>query len=76
MSQLTLYLEEEIAEQVKNSAAAAGLSQSKWVAQLITVKTSTEWPREVVDLAGAWEDFPDLEQIRSGVGDDLPRESM
>ncbi len=76
MSQLTLYLEEEIAEQVKNFAAAAGLSQSKWVAQLITVKTSMEWPREVVELAGAWKDFSDLEPIRSGSVDDLPRESM
>ncbi len=35
------------------------------------------WPELVCSLAGAWaDDFPDLETIRIGVGQDIPRENL
>jgi hypothetical protein len=76
MGQVTLYIDNETEEKLKAAAKAAGVSQSRWVADLIREKTATEWPASVVQLAGAWaeDDFPSLEEIRKGLPPDLPRE--
>ena len=76
MGQVTLYIDHETEEKLKAAAKAAGVSQSRWVAELIREKTATEWPASVVQLAGAWagDDFPSLEEIRKGLPPDLPRE--
>jgi len=76
MSQLTLYLDSETEEKMKAAAKAAGVSQSRWVADLIREKTSTEWPDSIVKLIGTWADFPSLEEIRAEAPPDLPRESF
>jgi hypothetical protein len=78
MGQVTLYIDSETEEKLKAAAKAAGVSQSRWVAELIREKTATEWPASVVQLAGAWaeDDFPSLEEIRKGLPLDLPRESF
>jgi hypothetical protein len=76
MGQLTLYLDNETEERLKAAAKAAGISQSRWVADLIRDKTATEWPDSLVKLIGTWaEGFPSLEEIRAGLPEDLPRES-
>jgi hypothetical protein len=76
MAQVTLYLDPETESKMKAAAKAAGVSQSRWVAGLIQEKTSTQWPESLVKLAGSWshEDFPSLEEIRAGMGEDVPRE--
>lgn len=78
MGQVTLYIDNETEEKLKAAAKAAGVSQSRWVADLIREKTASEWPVSVVQLAGAWaeDDFPPLEEIRRGLPPDLPRESF
>ncbi len=76
MSQITLYLEEETAQQLKTAAGAAGQSVSKWVADLIRQKIATEWPNNVIDLAGAWPDLQTAEQLRAAEPEDIPRESL
>jgi hypothetical protein len=76
MGQVTIYLEENIEKKMRVASKKAKLSQSKWIAGLIEEKLADEWPREVKDLCGAWRDFPDLEEIRSGMGTDIPRESF
>jgi hypothetical protein len=78
MGQVTLYLDPETEEKMKEAAKTAGVSQSRWVADLIREKTATEWPASIVQLAGAWaeEDFPSLDEIRKGLPPDLPRESL
>jgi hypothetical protein len=76
MGQVTLYLDTETEERVKQAAKAAGLSQSRWVANLIREKTTTEWPSWVVELVGSWPDLPSLEEIRKGLPEDLPREPL
>ncbi len=76
MGQLTLYLDNETEERMKAAAKAAGISLSRWVADLIRAKTATEWPDSLVKLIGTWASgFPSLEEIRAGVPEDLPRES-
>ena len=73
MGQLTLYLDAETEARLKQAAKAHGISMSKWVAAMIREKASAEWSPAVRELSGAWSDFPDLETIREGAGEDVPR---
>ena len=52
------------------------MSVSSLVADLIRKKIAREWPESVVRLAGAWKDFPTLDEIRQGQPEDIPRESL
>lgn len=75
MSQVTIYLEPKLAEKARAAASSQGLSQSKWIAQLIEERLRSEWPESVKRLAGSWpETFPEAEVLRETQGDDLPRE--
>ena len=77
MGQVTIYLENEIENKLKTAAKTSNLSVSKWVANIIREKISTEWPQDVVKLVGSWkEDFPSLEEIRSKQGVDAKREAL
>ena len=76
MGQVTLYLDPETVERMKVAAKAAGVSQSRWVAELIRDKTATEWPASIARLAGAWSDLPSLEELREGLPEDIPREPL
>jgi hypothetical protein len=61
---------------MREAAKGAGVSQSRWLAELIREKTSVEWPSSVAALAGAWADFPTAEEMRQGLGEDVPRETI
>ena len=76
MAQLTLYLDQETVSKMRQAAASEGLSQSQWVARLIKARLETEWPQAVKDLAGSWTEFPEADELRRGLGDDVPRESL
>jgi hypothetical protein len=74
MGQVTLYLDTETEARMREAAKAAGISQSRWLADLIRERTANEWPQSVVDLAGAWADMPTAEELRQSQGEDAPRE--
>jgi hypothetical protein len=74
--QVTLYIDGETRARMKAAAKAAGVSVSRWVADLIRARTRAEWPASVRELAGAWPDFPTLRQLRSTKAPDTPRESL
>lgn len=77
MGQVTIYLDKEIEHKMKHAARANHMSVSKWVSVLIREKISTEWSRDVVNLAGSWKkDFPSLSEIRSIDGKDAQREVL
>ncbi len=76
MGQVTIYLDDENEERLKAAAKAAGMPVSRWVARLVQEKTRTVWPESVRRLAGAWQDFPDLETIRQAEGKDIAREAL
>jgi len=76
MGQVTIYIDAETEKKMIASAKAAKISKSKWITQVIKEKVTSEWPASVVNLAGAWEDFPSIEEIRSGVGKDIEREEF
>ena len=37
-------------------------------------KVADKWPENVVQLAGAWQDFPEREEIGASQGEDIVRE--
>lgn len=75
MAQLTLYLDESTERLVKASAEAAGLSQSRWVAEVIQRAAAPRWPESVRSVLGTWTDFPEAESLREQAPD-LPRTSL
>ncbi len=76
MAQLTLYLDDETEARLKETASSAGMSLSRWVANLIREKIASQWPVSVIELAGAWADLPTAEELRRDVPEDLPRETI
>ena len=76
MGQVTIYIDKETEEKMISSAKAANVSKSKWVSDVIREKVASEWPASLRELAGAWDDFPALEELRSSDGKDVGRESL
>ena len=77
MAQVTIYLDDDSDNRLKEAARAEGLSVSKWIARLIEEKTRGEWPSSVRGLAGAWSaDFPEAEALRGNAGADVGRETL
>ena len=76
MGQVTIYLEDEIEKKMADAAKSAHLSKSKWVARLIKKEVATEWPQSILDLSGAWSDFPNIVDIRGEIGEDSAREQL
>jgi len=76
MGQVTIYLEDDVEKKMALAAKSVHLSKSKWVSHLIREKVANEWPKSVSGLAGAWEDMPTLEDIRSGMSNDAARENI
>lgn len=77
MGQVTIYLDNDTENRLKKAAKSNHLSVSKWIAGIIEEKITTEWPQDVVTLAGSWkDDFPTIEEIRSSAVYDSPREEF
>lgn len=76
MGQVTIYLEDEIERKMRSAAKTMNMPQSKWIASVIKEKLIDEWPDSVRQLAGAWSDFPSLQEIRDTGTSDTPREEL
>jgi hypothetical protein len=76
MGQVTIYLDSNTEKKMNNIVKKSGISKSKWIADLIKEKTTRSWPEHIYDLAGAWKDFPNVEEIRAGMGKDAKREPL
>lgn len=75
MGQVTIYLDPDTEAKMRAAAKSMGMSQSKWIARLISEKTANSWPDFIYELSGAWrDDMPSAEKIREGMGHDMPRE--
>ena len=64
MSKITIELDEDTINSLKQAAETAGQSVSEWIANLILAEVGNLWPARVVASAGAWPDFPDLAELR------------
>jgi hypothetical protein len=76
MAHLTIYLTDKMERRVRKAAKAAKVSVSKWVADRVTSSVENSWPPEFLALAGAFPDFPDADELRTGYGEDVRRESL
>jgi len=76
MGQVTVYLDDKTEAEMNSAVKASGISKSKWVARIIHEKAGSEWPESVTQLAGAWPDFPTIEEIRQTSGNDAKREAF
>ena len=76
MAQITLYLDDDTMARMRAAAEATGMSMSAWLARLVRERTQAEWPRDVVELSGAWRDLPTAEQLRAEQPEDAPREPL
>jgi hypothetical protein len=65
MPQVTLYIDEETDAKARAAAESAGVSYSRWVADLIRSRTRDEWPDSIRRLAGRVPDFPLRDEDRS-----------
>lgn len=73
MAQIVLTLDDAVLEQVLHQAKAENLSSASWLDKLIKQRVgmlnqpnqvNSYWSSDVQELAGAWQDFPSLEEIR------------
>lgn len=76
MAQVTIYIDDETERKMVAAAKASGMSKSRWITEMIRDRVNDDWPDAVKVLAGAWGDFPELDEIRSGNGHDAPREAL
>lgn len=60
MAQLHCYVPEELAEQAQRRAEQAGLSLSRYLAELVKrdAQENSGWPEGYFDLFGSWEGEP------------------
>ena len=65
MRRVTLHLDQDTYTTARAAAAAAGVSCSRWVADLIRASARAEWPEQIRDLAGSVPDFPLQQNLRS-----------
>jgi len=73
MAQITLYIDDATQARLRDAAALRKVSQSRFVADLIRKATASEWPPEVMALAGSVPDFPLAEELRASLSPDAER---
>ena len=76
MAQVTIYMNNDLETKIKNIASSLDISISKFIANVLEQKVQNEWNHNVQKLAGSWEDFPSLEQIRDEKTPNIPREEF
>lgn len=76
MGQVTIYLDDETEKKMIANARVMNLSKSKWIANVIREKLVDDWPDTVRELPGSWDDFPSLDELRTGPGTDTDREAL
>lgn len=76
MAQITIYLPHDIEARARKAAKSKRQSVSRWIAEQVVHTLKDTLPQGVLDAAGAFPDFPSLEEIRKGYGKDARREAM
>jgi len=76
MAQLTIYLPDKLEKRARKAAKVRKMSVSRWVAEQVKDNLAKGLPQSWIDAAGAFPDFPSVEELRKGYGEDAPRESF
>jgi len=64
MRRITIYLDDGTETLARKAARRERISLSKWIAAALRAKAGTVWPQEVLELEGAWPDFPEVQELR------------
>ena len=76
MAQVTIYMPNDLETEIKAMASSLNVSISKFISTILERKVQSEWNNRSRELAGSWNDFPSLEEIRATVGKDVQREEF
>ena len=76
MAQVTIYIPNDLESQIKAMASSLNISISKFISTLLEQKVQNEWSHSSRNLAGSWDDFPTLQEIRANQGQDAQREEF
>ena len=76
MAQLSIYIANDLELQVKEMASSLNISISKFISTILEQKVQNEWSNGSRKLAGSWDDFITLEEIRDNQGYDVKREEF
>jgi len=76
MAQVTIYIPNELESKVKSMASSLNVSISKFISTMLEQKVNTQWHTTSKKLAGSWDAFPSLEEIRANEGKDPSREAF
>jgi hypothetical protein len=78
MSQLLITLDEKAEQLLSKLVESTGLDNSAVISSLIHKQASADWSPEFVAALNAMnaDDFPSLDEIRSSMGKDLPRNNL
>jgi len=76
MAQVTIYISNDLESQIKAMASSLNISISKFISTLLEQKVQNEWSYSSRKLAGSWDDFPTLQEIRANQGQDAQREEF
>ena len=76
MAKITIYLPDEVERKARKAAKQQRTSVSRWIAQGIKQKLDRTWSPRFLAAGGSCPDFPSLEELRSGYGEDAPREPI
>lgn len=74
MAQVTIYIPNDLESKIKAKANSLNISISKFISTILEHKVQNEWSDQSRNLAGSWEDFASIEEIRDNQGQDAPRE--
>ena len=74
MPQVTIYINNSLEEHLKSMANALGISPNELITDILERKFKYKCHPSVKQLAGAWKDFPSLEEIRENSVQDTARE--
>ncbi len=71
MTQLAIYIDDQLSKRLDKVVKASGKSKSKWVSEAIKMALQDQWPEGFFNLAGSWDDDvgPDeiMGRIRRGM---------
>lgn len=75
MAQVTIYMDNNLEENVKKLAKSTGVSISKFISNILEQKVSSSWDDSVRKLSGSWsDDIAFSEDLRSHKTPDIKRE--
>lgn len=76
MSQVTIYIDDDTEERTRKAARAAGVSLSRWIADVLRSRVGAAWPADVVALGGSWRRQDDGPERDPAEVSDLSREPL